>query len=1392
MAPNCDKVNIVSLNVRSVLKMDKFRRMYDLFQRCKVDILLIQESGITRELQAYFQEAFPLISIAAHYVDDPDRVGMGRGAAMIINNKTTAWDQDDDQGHEIFHSGDGRLLICKVICRDRPITVGCAYAPARGEERAPWLIQVNEKLESFPLSSPCDVVGGDWNMTLETIDRVINTGVATAQQRLEFTRLIRNLGGGSNDLVDGWRLQHPDDREYSFFTGRDAIPTSRIDRIYVRDDWMEDSEGWGIAASGTSTDHKAITVTLCFARTSDRGPGRWRMSPLLLKRTRVREIAQQALEALPWIDPLAEWSTYKACISETMKTLVKGDRKATQRLGLTLRKRRQRLEKKRRPGRIRDRGLDERLALINAQEEHLAETFNHDYAYNAMAKHLMLNEKPSKWFFGRAKLFSNTGLESLTDQQGELQSGTEGVMRVAEEFYKELYATKPSEDSAREEILGCLDRCVTPRAATGLSALITVDEVEGAIQRAALGKSPGNDGLPSEYYKVLAPRPRKKAENRDHSLMAKRLTSLFNWVQRERKTPQGWVDGLLTILFKNKGLRTEIKNYRPLSIMNTDYKLFTDILMQRLVGALDQVIAPQQAGFLPERLIDDNIKAVQYLIARHGPDMKGAETREGIALLFLDQEKAYDRVSHEYLEEALRKVGIPEDFISWIRMLYSDASVRLFTNGHTGGRIPILCGVRQGDPLSCILFVLVIEGLARYIATSPAMKGVAVGNLWLKSLMYADDTVVVIRNQEEADAIMKILELYCRATGAKVNWAKSFLMRIGNLPAIEIPGVVDIPEGEAYKHLGIPVGVRIERPLKEFWESTLDKARNTVNTWSKFCLSIKGRVLTANACVMSLPRYALRFLEIPTGIKAELETEYYRLIWDNKVKGTIRDLHSCFPRDRGGIGGTDLESVIKANVVSQVMRSMKYPEAPFALLAREILVACGQSEQKEHIIRAVSNPWMQVYTGKWDHLPEPLRYTWLMWRRIKNDGGIVTVQPPQSTEELLATNMWYHPSVGAKNSGDAKKFNSLYWRDLWERGVRVFGQVWDPISEQIIIPDPRDPIHRGRMSASVKRLVESCLPPSWSRWMKTEGPLRFHWSPGRRPRSDFGISRIKEKGGRSVEVFVPFERVSQNMVYQKLLSRRLQGHNFSSRTEGPIMAYQERCNTSITESRVWAGARNEFGNPRIGDLLWRFLHQKVKTGSDLTWIPVELQRCPIHRVDLTHDHIWIRCTVAEAVWEEFALTWNSLGGAEAPLVRTMAELIAFMAICPRQVPKGPQRRRWEVLFQGAVWTLWKSYLTHWFEKPEKMWLPEAARKYYRSMIRTQIYSDRITCIYERYQSVKHSPETFEKVWGEAPRKMKVRKGPKCLDRDEAVPQGGYSLDNEENDLLSEREWGDMS
>ena len=116
-------------------------------------------------------------------------------------------------------------------------------------------------------------------------------------------------------------------------------------------------------------------------------------------------------------------------------------------------------------------------------------------------------------------------------------------------------------------------------------------------------------------------------------------------------------------MWKNKGEKEDLKYYRPLSLMNSDYKIFTEILMQRLVKALGTVIGDYQSAFLPKRQIDDNIRTIQYLIAR------GTVKKEDFAILFLDQEKAYDRVSYIFMWRALRQLRIPDEFVEWVKAI---------------------------------------------------------------------------------------------------------------------------------------------------------------------------------------------------------------------------------------------------------------------------------------------------------------------------------------------------------------------------------------------------------------------------------------------------------------------------------------------------------------------------------------------------------------------------------------------------------------------------------------------------------------------------------------------------------------------------------------------------
>ena len=161
-------------------------------------------------------------------------------------------------------------------------------------------------------------------------------------------------------------------------------------------------------------------------------------------------------------------------------------------------------------------------------------------------------------------------------------------------------------------------------------------------------------------------------------------------------------------------------------------------------------------------------------------------------------------------------------------MLYSDISIRLYINEYIEKRISILYRIRQRDPLSYILFILIIEGLIRQLR-DVSIRDAAIDRQIIKLLIYTNNTVIILRTQEDIDIIIKILNLYCRAIEVRVNRLKSLLMRIENVSEIRILDVRDISLRKVYKYLRISIKIYIKRSIKEFQKSILSKIKSIVN-----------------------------------------------------------------------------------------------------------------------------------------------------------------------------------------------------------------------------------------------------------------------------------------------------------------------------------------------------------------------------------------------------------------------------------------------------------------------------------------------------------------------------------------------------------------------------------
>ena len=160
-------------------------------------------------------------------------------------------------------------------------------------------------------------------------------------------------------------------------------------------------------------------------------------------------------------------------------------------------------------------------------------------------------------------------------------------------------------------------------------------------------------------------------------------------------------DGLISLLYKKKD-RADPRNYRPITLLNGDYKIMMRATATRVAEAAVQFVSPCQTGFVPDAFIGENIMLLQLI------QSYVEEENSDAIFLFLDMEKAFDWCSWDFLLEAARAIGFGPNFINSLRLCYSEQNApkrRIYANGYLGPTFSIHSGVAQGCPLSPLLFL---------------------------------------------------------------------------------------------------------------------------------------------------------------------------------------------------------------------------------------------------------------------------------------------------------------------------------------------------------------------------------------------------------------------------------------------------------------------------------------------------------------------------------------------------------------------------------------------------------------------------------------------------------------------------------------------------------------
>jgi len=439
---------------------------------------------------------------------------------------------------------------------------------------------------------------------------------------------------------------------------------------------------------------------------------------------------------------------------------------------------------------------------------------------------------------------------------------------------------------------------ISPQDFSALDLPFSVEEVERVVREMPADRAPGPDGFTGAFYKAAW------SHIKDDVLAAMNAL-LFG----DCNTFYRLNNAFIVLLPKRQGAATP-SDYRPISMIHSFGKLASKLLASRLAPRLKDIISPNQNAFIQGRTIHDNFKFVQ----RAAVYLKKNKTP--MALLKLDISKAFDTVAWPFLLDTLRAFGFGDRWRRWTATLLSSASSRILLNGTPGRPIRHLRGVRQGDSLSPMLFIIAMEVFARLLK-------VAVDERLLRpqqSLVikhqcsiYADDVIIFLHpHADDARAIKEILRIFGEASGLRTNLAKCSITPI-HVPDNSLPQLQEILECQVTQfpitYLGLPLST------KKIPRARIQAAVDTINRRLPSChgplMTKSGRLVWIKSVLSAIPIYAIIADGLPLWAIQEINGICRRFLWTGK-EGSVRGKCTvawpvvCRPTDLGGLGVPDL------------------------------------------------------------------------------------------------------------------------------------------------------------------------------------------------------------------------------------------------------------------------------------------------------------------------------------------------------------------------------------------------------------------------------------------------------------------------------------------------------
>ena len=356
--------------------------------------------------------------------------------------------------------------------------------------------------------------------------------------------------------------------------------------------------------------------------------------------------------------------------------------------------------------------------------------------------------------------------------------------------------------------------------------------------------------------------------------------------------------GLITLLPKKNKPRQYLKNWRPITLLNCDYKIAAKSIATRLKKVLPYLINNDQTGFLKGRFIGENIRLINSVI-----DYAEKQNIPGL-LLFVDFEKACDTLEWTFVEKTLSFYNFGESIKSWIKLLYTDITSCIQNNGWSSDFFQLGRGVRQGCPLLPYLFILCVEILASAVRNNDGIKGIRISETECKISQYADDTTLILDGTDiSTKHSLGLLDSFAAISGLKVNYEKSEALWIGSLRfqkrRIET-GKNILWSFCKVNALGVWFSTIKEESAMLNFQEKKEKISKIIENWQFRRLTLLGKITVIKSLLASQLVYILSPLPTPSGYLKEINSLLYKFLWNGKCD-KIKRTHMINDYTKGGL-----------------------------------------------------------------------------------------------------------------------------------------------------------------------------------------------------------------------------------------------------------------------------------------------------------------------------------------------------------------------------------------------------------------------------------------------------------------------------------------------------------